>query len=523
MYDSQQHHLGHSQWKQTPSGLGFDEFVGCFMWDIDSYKKQMYESPWHPLALDWVQTFANKSYHHFAEPRHATEAITWEAQRMVAAHREQHSDQPLFMYVAYTAAHSPLQPMPQHEDACRHVKHLWRRQFCGMVVGLDEGLKNLTQTVISELGSDTIFVFSSDNGGSTWFGGLNAPFRGGKSTPLEGGVRVPAFAVDFSEDGRYLGEGGWTYEAMVHVADWFPTLASIAGDDLEGYKASGGEGIDMSGSIRRRDQHGHRQEALLEMYDSKDFIYDESLVAFVLGDMKLIEGVIRDPLYYYESDIDFLNNTDRTAVSALGQMGVRVGEGVFGAGPFDTTRVLITHSHIHPLLLESGKIPSSEPGSSLLLFNLTADPTESQNIAHLHPGIVAEIRAKLAIIKAKLPKQQKFWMQSHLRDVWPKTHVSGDCSMNPAISAAECHFTHPWVLDSQDPWDQPLVHGSQYGDERLHAALIKLAGILGAAGLLLFGVVWFTCCRHGGGNDNFGTSSAASRQKGKEAEKKKKK
>ncbi len=25
-------HLGHSQWKQTPVGKGFDEFVGCFMW-----------------------------------------------------------------------------------------------------------------------------------------------------------------------------------------------------------------------------------------------------------------------------------------------------------------------------------------------------------------------------------------------------------------------------------------------------------------------------------------------------------
>ena len=25
------HHLGHAQWKQTPSGIGFDEFVGCYM------------------------------------------------------------------------------------------------------------------------------------------------------------------------------------------------------------------------------------------------------------------------------------------------------------------------------------------------------------------------------------------------------------------------------------------------------------------------------------------------------------
>lgn len=48
---SGKHHLGHAQWKQTPSGIGFDEFVGCYMWDIDSYKKQMYENPWRPLTL----------------------------------------------------------------------------------------------------------------------------------------------------------------------------------------------------------------------------------------------------------------------------------------------------------------------------------------------------------------------------------------------------------------------------------------------------------------------------------------
>ncbi|CAM9421039.1 unnamed protein product, partial [Ectocarpus fasciculatus] len=304
-YMSGKHHLGHAQWRQTPPGIGFDEFVGCYI-----YKKQMYENAWRPLTLDWVRAFGNRSYEHFAEPRHATQAITEEAQRMVAAHRERHGNQPLFLYVAYTAAHSPLQPMPEHEQPCAHIKHLWRRQFCGMVVGLDEGMRNLTKTVLAELGSDTVLVFSSDNGGSTWFGGLNAPFRGGKSTPLEGGVRVPAFAVDFSEDGRYLGEGGWAYDGMVHVSDWFPTLLSVAGGDSRPLTAAGGDGIDMARALRRRDQGGHRHETLLEMYDAKDFIYNESLVSYLLGDMKLIEGVIRDPMYYYESERDCINSTD---------------------------------------------------------------------------------------------------------------------------------------------------------------------------------------------------------------------
>lgn len=462
----------------------------------------MYETPWNPLTLDWVQTFRNRTYRHFAEPRHATEAITWEAQRMATAHREEHPRQPLFLYVAYTAAHSPLQPMPQHEEACRHIPHLWRRQFCGMVVGLDEGIKNLTKTVLSELGSDTIFVFSSDNGGSTWFGGMNAPYRGGKSTPLEGGVRVPAFAVDFSEDNRHLGTGNWTFNGMVHISDWFPTLVSIANGNLNAYKASGGDGIDMSVTLREKNQKGHRQETLLEMYDAKDFIYNEDLVSYVLGDMKLIEGVIRDPLYYFESDKDFINNTDQTLATALGQAEIRIAESVFGNGPFDTSRVVITHSKIHPRLARSGKISSSEPESTLLLFNLSADPTESLNIAHLYPEIVAEIKYKIATIHKKRPPQQKFWMQSHLVDHWPKTFVDGDCTMNPDISPAECHFTHPWIPDDQDPWAQPLVDGKKYSDDQLHRAILGLIAGIFAVIFLVSGVWCFFCCRNTRGRDD---------------------
>lgn len=77
--------------------------------------------------------------------------------------------------MAYTAAHSPLQPLPRHVAACTHLSHTRRRDFCGMVVGLDEGLRNLTATVESVLGSNTIMVVASDNGGSAFFGGMLPP------------------------------------------------------------------------------------------------------------------------------------------------------------------------------------------------------------------------------------------------------------------------------------------------------------------------------------------------------------
>jgi arylsulfatase A-like enzyme len=278
-------HLGHAQPQMTPTGRGFQYFKGNYMWDLDSYSKEMYDAPWErPLMIDWVEEtvqgrgetlFKGQSgrkevlHHHYAEPVHATAAITTAAQDVILDHRNSSKSSPLFLYVAYTAAHSPLQPMPQHLEACSHIPHLWRRQFCGMVVGLDEGIWNITQTARAVLGENTLVVVASDNGGSPWFGGMNEPLRGSKGNPYEGGVRVPAFVVDFTEDQRYLGsldededeaeeevavdftrEGillglgldahhhphyhpsrryNRHYEGLMHVSDWFQTLLSMAG------------------------------------------------------------------------------------------------------------------------------------------------------------------------------------------------------------------------------------------------------------------------------------------------------
>lgn len=114
-------HLGNAQFKQTPSGRGFEEFIGMFMWDCDYYTKQMFEEAWNPLGIDWVQTNVNGSLHHFAEDRHSTTAITENAIMMMKTHanrealKEIDARDPLFLYVAFTAAHSPLQPLPHHE------------------------------------------------------------------------------------------------------------------------------------------------------------------------------------------------------------------------------------------------------------------------------------------------------------------------------------------------------------------------------------------------------------------------
>jgi arylsulfatase A-like enzyme len=71
---------------------------------------------------------------------------------------------------------------------------------------------------------NTLIVFSSDNGGLPGYGGINRPFRAGKGTLYEGGVRVCAFA---SWPGTI--QAGTVVHEPLHVTDWLPTLTRLAG------------------------------------------------------------------------------------------------------------------------------------------------------------------------------------------------------------------------------------------------------------------------------------------------------
>lgn len=115
----------------------------------------------------------------------------------------------------------------------------WRQKYAAMVAFADEAIGNLT-TLLKDRGmwQDTVFVFSTDNGGAVYdqvsnlkkntcllttsfqgrAGGNNYPLRGGKLTNFEGGIRVNAFV-----SGGYLPDHvrGTTYNGLVAAWDWY--------------------------------------------------------------------------------------------------------------------------------------------------------------------------------------------------------------------------------------------------------------------------------------------------------------
>jgi hypothetical protein len=95
---------------------------------------------------------------------------------------------------------------------------------------------------------NTIIVFTTDNGAEviTYPDGGNTPFKGGKLTTWEGGMRAPALI-------RWPGKikPGTVLNEMFASYDWMPTFVEIAG----GAKGNAAERADHGGQVSR-----HRQD-----------------------------------------------------------------------------------------------------------------------------------------------------------------------------------------------------------------------------------------------------------------------
>jgi len=103
---------------------------------------------------------------------------------------------PFFLYVAYTAPHTPyLGPndkRPAYVPESDYNKGS-RDTYVAMVERMDEGVGAILNALRDNgLAQNTLVVFMSDNGATNM--GRNTPFSGNKGNVFEGGIRVPCVA-----------------------------------------------------------------------------------------------------------------------------------------------------------------------------------------------------------------------------------------------------------------------------------------------------------------------------------------
>lgn len=194
-------HLGHASANQLPQAHGFDTFYGSYTGAQSHWDR----SVWGALDL--------RNGTKPAAPRPGLHSTRLWTEAALGIMKE--TQPPFFLQVAYTAPHAPLQAELEWQTLCSHIVNPLRRAYCGLVVGLDQGIGELVQ----HLPPQTLLMVLSDNGGMPSAGGLNTPLRGGKNSPWEGGTRVPGLLY-------YPGvfAPNTTYQPLIHLADWLPTL-----------------------------------------------------------------------------------------------------------------------------------------------------------------------------------------------------------------------------------------------------------------------------------------------------------
>jgi len=249
-------HLGHRNRDYLPNARGFDHFYGHVTGGIG------YWDHVHGGGLDWQRNGET-----VREQGYSTRLIADETVRLIQA---RDPERPVFLYASFNAPHLPNEAPAEAIERYRHIENPHRRVHAAMVSELDAAIGRIVDALEAEGMLDrTLIWFMSDNGGlnpesfepwlrrvserlEAWFGkpaplqalefvrvntleggADNAPYRRGKQSVYEGGVRVPSivFWPGRLAPRRSLG--------MVTAQDVLPTLLGAIGHgdpptDLDG-------------------------------------------------------------------------------------------------------------------------------------------------------------------------------------------------------------------------------------------------------------------------------------------------
>ena len=208
-------HLGLEP-ENHPCRRGFDHFHG-FLGDMmdDYYTHLRHDINYMRHGFDTIDP-----------QEHATDLFTEWSVDFIRAQAQ--SSQPFFLYLAYNAPHTPIQPPDDWVERVREREpdiSPQRAKYIALVEHMDAGIGRVLDTLVeTDQLSNTLVIYTSDNGGSMDVGAHNGPLRGQKGEMYEGGIRVPACAMWPG----YVPEGHVTDQVAL-LMDLFPTVCEVAG------------------------------------------------------------------------------------------------------------------------------------------------------------------------------------------------------------------------------------------------------------------------------------------------------
>ena len=269
----------------------------------------------------------------------------------------------MFLYVAFQAVHELLTVPDVYENKFSDIEHPKRRIYAGMVSVLDEAVKNISQHLKDKgMWDDTLFIFSTDNGGQPTRQGNNWPLRGGKASYWEGGIKDVGFVhgqmLDVPNPNTKVNN------QLIHISDWYPTLLHASScTTMNGTQDL--DGVDQWNTITE-DTPSLRTKLLhnidhMNKYGATEIVegFDISMKAALRkGDWKLMTG----------------HHKMKECVQP-------------------------------PKATNLRKISLPDTGNKrILLFNLKDDPSETNEVSDQHPDIVKDMLSELAEYQATAEK-----------------------------------------------------------------------------------------------------------------------
>lgn len=191
-------HLG-DQLPFLPTRQGFDYYYGI------PYSNDM-DRPYCPLPLMENEEVVVAPV--------GNDSLTYRYTMKAVEFIKQNKQQPFFLYLPHNMTHDPLDASPAFKGKSANGI------YGDATEELDWSMGELFRTLREEgLDSNTIVIFTTDNGAEPRFGGSNLPLRGAKGTTYEGGFRVPCII-------RYPGQvpAGQINNELITSMDILPTL-----------------------------------------------------------------------------------------------------------------------------------------------------------------------------------------------------------------------------------------------------------------------------------------------------------
>ena len=344
-------HVGFYRKEFIPTRRGFDSFYGFLTGGQDYYthvNRLGFHKPGYKF-LNGYDFWRDEEVLRDVVGEYTTILFAKEAVRIIKEHDPK---KPLFLFLSFQAPHMPLQVPKRFLERYNHIKDHNRRIYAAMVSCMDEAIGNVTRTLKERgLWEDTVMIFSSDNGGQVKAGGNNWPLRGWKASLWEGGIRTVGFVHS-----QLIQKPQRIYRGLMHVSDWFPTLAHLAQAPVEGLPLDGNnQWMSISeGTPSLRKEVLHNIDSFDVFWGTPDGYSHCSQAALRRGDWKLLLGCP-------------------------------------GNGDW-----------VPPAEMSIPTQPSSDRHSekSVFLFNITNDPEERKEISERHPDVVRDLLARIQMYNA---------------------------------------------------------------------------------------------------------------------------